>query len=186
MLLPRRPRAAVIALVAMLSAVTTASADPQTAAPPPGCSGPANGTWLNVAASSLRNGNGQLAVTIYQDIPSKFLVSRGAIWVGRFDARCRNHFGLCSGAIAGRLCPRAVSRRECQPEVRPLRDRAARRRLWLYQQSRDFCRSAVIPIGAAQCSAQRADDADHDEISVRTRQSAALSRGAWLNLNDLV
>jgi uncharacterized protein (DUF2141 family) len=95
MLLPRRPRAAIIALVAVLSAASTASADPQTAAPPPGCSGPANGTWLNVVASGLRSGSGQLAVTIYQDIPGKFLVHHGAIWVGRFNANS----GTTSGCI---------------------------------------------------------------------------------------
>lgn len=86
MLLPRRSRAAVFALVAVLSAATTASADPQGAAPPPGCTGPASSTWLNVAASGLRNGNGQLAVTLYQDIPSKFLARHGSLYVGRVGA----------------------------------------------------------------------------------------------------
>lgn len=86
MLLPRRSRAAVFALVAVLSAATTASADPQGAAPPPGCTGPASSTWLNVAASGLRNGNGQLAVTLYQDIPSKFLARHGSLYVGRVRA----------------------------------------------------------------------------------------------------
>jgi uncharacterized protein (DUF2141 family) len=90
MLLPRRPRAAVIALVAVLTSAvmgaSTASADPQGAPPPAGCTGPASSTWLNVVASGLRNGNGLLAVTLYQDIPSKFLAKRGSLYVGRVDA----------------------------------------------------------------------------------------------------
>ena len=90
MLLPRRSRAAVIALVAVLSAATTASADPQGTPPPAGCTGPASSTWLNVVASGLRNGNGQLAVTLYQDIPSKFLAKRGSLYVGRVDANAGN------------------------------------------------------------------------------------------------
>ena len=109
MLLPRRPRAAVIALVAMLSAATTASADPQGAAPPPGCTGPVSSTWLNVVASGLRNGNGQLAVTLYADIPSKFLARRGSLYVGRVDAIRRDDFGLHFRALARRLCRGAVS-----------------------------------------------------------------------------
>ena len=95
MLLPRRPRAAVIGLVAMLSAATTASADPQGAAPPPGCTGPASSTWLNVVATGLRNGNGQLAVTLYADVPSKFLARRGSLYVGRVNA----HAGTTSACI---------------------------------------------------------------------------------------
>ncbi len=87
MFLPRRSRAAVIALAAALSAATAASANAQSPAPPPGCSGETpTGTWLNVVASGMRSGRGQLAVTIYTDNPRKFLVPRGAIWVARVDA----------------------------------------------------------------------------------------------------
>ena len=87
MLLPRRPRAAVIALAAALSATATASAQPQTAPAPPGCSGETpSGTWLNVVASGMRSSRGQLAVTLYTDTPRKFLAHRGAIWVARVNA----------------------------------------------------------------------------------------------------
>lgn len=86
MLLPRRPRAAVIALVAMLSAASSASADQQGTAPPPGCTGPVSSTWLTIVASGLRNGDGQLAATLYADIPSKFLARRGSLYTGRVNA----------------------------------------------------------------------------------------------------
>ena len=86
MLLPRRPRAAVISLAAALIAASSVSAVAQGAAPPPGCTGTPSDTWLNVVASGLRNGNGQLAVTLYADNPRNFLVHHGAISVGRVKA----------------------------------------------------------------------------------------------------
>ena len=90
MILPRRPCAAVIALVAALTAAltsaSTASADLQGASPPPGCTGPASDIWLTVSAQGLRNGNGLLAVTLYADNPRKFLVARGSLYVGRVNA----------------------------------------------------------------------------------------------------
>ncbi len=86
MLLPRRSRAAVISLAAVMTTASTAFADPQTAAPPPGCTGPASDTWLNVVASGLRNGNGLLAVTLYADNPRKFLAHHGSLYVGRVNA----------------------------------------------------------------------------------------------------
>lgn len=86
MLLPRRPRAAVISLAAALTVAASGSAVAQGAAPPPGCTGTPSDTWLNVVASGLRNGNGQLAVTLYADNPRKFLVARGSLYSGRVDA----------------------------------------------------------------------------------------------------
>lgn len=91
MILPRRLRAAVMALVAALPAAmalaSSTSADTPGSGPPPGCTGPASDTWLNVSAQGLRSGNGLLAVTLYADVPSKFLVRRGSLYVGRVSAR---------------------------------------------------------------------------------------------------
>ena len=90
MILPRRLRAAVIALAAALTAAMvpalTSPAGAQGSGAPPGCTGPASETWLNVSASGLRNGNGLLAVTLYADNPSKFLARRGSLYVGRVNA----------------------------------------------------------------------------------------------------
>ena len=55
-------------------------------APPAGCAGTPSGTWLNVVAQGLRNGNGLLAITIYADNPSKFLVRHGSLYVARVAA----------------------------------------------------------------------------------------------------
>lgn len=91
MTLPRRLRAAVIALaVALPPAILplfAATADAQGgAAPPPGCTGPVSDTWLTITAQGLRSGHGLLAVTLYADIPSKFLAHRGSLYVGRIAA----------------------------------------------------------------------------------------------------
>ncbi|MCZ8170617.1 MAG: DUF2141 domain-containing protein, partial [Brevundimonas sp.] len=86
--LPRRVRAAALALVAL--SLGSASAVPLAAqpgaTPPAGCTGPASATWLNVVVEGVRNGNGLIAITLYADIPSKFLVRKGSLYVGRVDA----------------------------------------------------------------------------------------------------
>lgn len=87
MLLPRRISAAVIAAAtALVASYGPAKATAQNAAPPPGCTGPASGTWLNVTATGLRNGDGLLAITLYEDKPSKFLAKGGSLYVGRIQA----------------------------------------------------------------------------------------------------
>lgn len=89
MTLPRRIHAAVIApaaATAALFALPAIEARAQPVAPPPGCTGPRSDTWLNVTASGLRNGNGLLAITLYEDKPSKFLAKRGSLYVGRAQA----------------------------------------------------------------------------------------------------
>ena len=87
--LPRRVRAAALAL-AMLSlgsaAATPLAAQPG-AEPPAGCTGPASSTWLNVVVEGVRSSNGLVAITLYADNPSKFLVRKGSLYVGRVDAR---------------------------------------------------------------------------------------------------
>lgn len=98
MTLPSRLRAAA-SLVAPLAApvlvagaafATIAAASPAKApaqaAAPAGCTGPASGTWLNVSVSGVRNANGVIAVTLYADDSSKFLIKHGSMYVGRTDA----------------------------------------------------------------------------------------------------
>ncbi len=90
MKLPGRSIAAASLAAPLLIATAALSAAPAAAeaqpAPPPGCSGPASATWLNVTVSGVRNGNGVIAVTLYADDSSKFLVKRGSLYVGRTDA----------------------------------------------------------------------------------------------------
>jgi uncharacterized protein (DUF2141 family) len=88
MTLPRRFSAAVIACMAALAASTSAHAGAAKAAvmPPPGCTGTPSSTWINVVAEGLRSNNGLLAITLYEDKPSKFLAHHGSLYVGRVDA----------------------------------------------------------------------------------------------------
>ena len=82
MLLTRRLRTLAALLVSLAATASPVSAEPQGTPAPAGCTGPASGTWLNVVASGLRNSNGLLAVTLYADVPSKFLAHHGALSVG--------------------------------------------------------------------------------------------------------
>ena len=88
MIQPRRIRAAAFTLAALtaLSAVAAPTAASAPAPAPTGCTGPASGTWLNVVVDGVRNGNGVVAITLYADDSSKFLVKRGSLYVGRVDA----------------------------------------------------------------------------------------------------
>jgi uncharacterized protein (DUF2141 family) len=83
--LPRRIRAAVIAIAAFTSATAAPHAMAQ-ASPPAGCLGNPSSTWLNVSVEGVRNGNGLMAVTLYGDDSRKFLAKKGSIKVNRFDA----------------------------------------------------------------------------------------------------
>lgn len=82
---PRRIRAAALAFAALVSAAAPTAASAPAAAPA-GCTGPASGTWLNVVVEGVRNGNGVIAITLYADDSSKFLVKRGSLYVGRVEA----------------------------------------------------------------------------------------------------
>lgn len=86
--LPRRFRAAAIALAALSlgSAGAAPLAAQPGATPPAGCTGPASATWLNVVVDGVRSGKGLIAITLYSDNPSKFLVRKGSLYVGRVDA----------------------------------------------------------------------------------------------------
>jgi uncharacterized protein (DUF2141 family) len=80
---PTRLRATALALglIAGTSAPVLAQDNP-----PAGCTGTPSQTWVTVAADGLRNGNGQLAITLYADDSKKFLVKRGSLYVGRVKA----------------------------------------------------------------------------------------------------
>lgn len=80
MLLPRRFRAAALAVIA------SAMLAPPAAAAPAGCLGQPSDTWLNVSVEGLRNGNGLLTVAVYPDNPRQFLAKGGTIKNNRFNA----------------------------------------------------------------------------------------------------
>ena len=86
MILTRRLRAMAVVLGSLLASASSAFAEPQGTAAPAGCTGTPSGTWMHVVASGMRNGNGLLAVTLYADVPSKFLAHHGALTVGRVNA----------------------------------------------------------------------------------------------------
>lgn len=93
MTLPRRLRAAASLFASAALASTAIAAVPSYAgapaqpAPPAGCTGPASGTWLNVVVEGVRNSTGLVAVTLYADDSSKFLIKKGSLYVGRVDAK---------------------------------------------------------------------------------------------------
>jgi uncharacterized protein (DUF2141 family) len=77
------PRALIVgSLIAGSLAATPAMAD----GPPPGCTGPASAHWINVVVEGVRNDSGQIAITLYADDSSKFLVKHGSLYVGRTKA----------------------------------------------------------------------------------------------------
>jgi uncharacterized protein (DUF2141 family) len=74
------------AMLAAALAITAGFAQAQPTSPPAGCTGPASDTWVNVVADGLRSGTGLLAVTLYADVPGKFLAKKGSLYVGRVNA----------------------------------------------------------------------------------------------------
>lgn len=91
MILPkvRRTAASILSLTLAAAAGSTLMTAPAGAQPgaPAGCTGPASQTWLNVRIDGVRNSNGIVAVTLYEDNSSKFLARHGSLYVGRVDAR---------------------------------------------------------------------------------------------------
>ena len=53
---------------------------------PAGCLGPVSKTWLRVIVEGVHSSNGQIAITIYPDDPSRFLVHHGSLYVERAPA----------------------------------------------------------------------------------------------------
>ena len=95
--LPPIRRTATRALITLALAVTTSAANATPAAraetaargdhgAPAGCTGPASGTWLRVIVEGVHNANGQIAITLYDDDSSRFLVKHGSLYVGRTPA----------------------------------------------------------------------------------------------------
>jgi uncharacterized protein (DUF2141 family) len=79
--------AAAITAMAPLAMTAPVPALAQTGGAPAGCSGKtATGTWLNVVATGMRSGKGELAITVYADKRGDFLAKGGSIWVARVDA----------------------------------------------------------------------------------------------------
>lgn len=60
------------------------AATPALAAPP--CLGPPSNTWIHVTVDGVRNAQGQIATTVYADIPERFLVKNGSLYVVRTPA----------------------------------------------------------------------------------------------------
>jgi uncharacterized protein (DUF2141 family) len=85
--LPRASRISGRFAAALLAAAATFAAAPAMAQDAPaGCTGPASSTWISVIVDGMRNGSGDLAITLYPDIPSRFLAHHGSLYVGRVKA----------------------------------------------------------------------------------------------------
>lgn len=82
MSLPSRLSAAALAISAFAGLAAPAAAQ----GAPAGCTGTPSDTWVTIVADGLRNGNGQLAITLYADDSKKFLVKHGSLYVGRVPA----------------------------------------------------------------------------------------------------
>ena len=81
----RRAAVTVLALLAGFAAIAApAAAEDPTA--PAGCTGPVSKTWLKVVVEGVRSSKGVIAVTLYGDDPSRFLVRNGSLYVGRTPA----------------------------------------------------------------------------------------------------
>jgi len=82
---PHRLRAIFAALILGFSAAHAPVQAQESA--PADCQGPASSTWIKVSVTGVRNSNGLVAVTLYADVPGKFLVRHGSLYTGRFPAR---------------------------------------------------------------------------------------------------
>ena len=79
-----------IVALGLLAGASTAA--PALAGPPPqgDCTGRPSATKLYVNVQGLRSSTGLVAVTLYADDRSKFLVRHGSLYVGRVPARAPN------------------------------------------------------------------------------------------------
>ena len=82
--LPRRLALALIALLALGAPLAAPAQDGPMA--PAGCTGPESGTWVRVLVEGVRSDRGLIAVTLYADDASRFLVKHGSLYVGRVKA----------------------------------------------------------------------------------------------------
>jgi uncharacterized protein (DUF2141 family) len=78
-LLARRARALSFPFILMAAATRHGPGRPS------GCTGPVSPHWINVVVEGVRD-SGQIAITLYADDSSKFLVKHGSLYVGRTKA----------------------------------------------------------------------------------------------------
>ena len=82
-----RARKAAFALLVALASLMASPAVAQPEGPAPaGCTGPASDTWLRVEVEGVRSAEGLVAITLYANDPSRFLVRHGSLYVGRTKA----------------------------------------------------------------------------------------------------
>ena len=92
-------RTAVRTLVAALLGLAMGMPGPALAASgaggpaPAGCTGPASNTWLRVVAEDVKSSAGSIAITLYPDIPSRFLAHHGSLYVTFVKASAGNTEG---------------------------------------------------------------------------------------------
>jgi len=76
------------------SALAAKAPAPVVASPAPaGCTGPASGMWLRVVAENVRSADGAIAITLYPDVPSRFLAHHGSLYVGFVKATAETTHG---------------------------------------------------------------------------------------------
>jgi uncharacterized protein (DUF2141 family) len=83
--LPRLPRA-VLGAAALAFALPQPTAAQDGPMAPAGCTGPESATWVRVLVEGVRSDKGLVAVTLYADDASRFLVRHGSLYVGRVHA----------------------------------------------------------------------------------------------------
>lgn len=86
MIMPRRIRAAALALATAAAVAVPAAIAPAQAVAPANCKGNPSNTYINVSVEGLRSGSGLLAVTLYPDDARRFLVKKGSLKVARIAA----------------------------------------------------------------------------------------------------
>lgn len=67
--------------------LVAAGAAAQDPAAPPDCVGSPSDTWLHVAIEDVRSSSGLIALTLYADDRSRFLIKRGSLAVMRVPAQ---------------------------------------------------------------------------------------------------
>lgn len=82
---PARRTFSILGLVALIGAAAPATQS-AAAEPTSDCTGTPSNTKLYVVVQRVRSSKGLMAVTLYADNRSKFLVKRGSIYVGRAPA----------------------------------------------------------------------------------------------------
>ncbi len=78
----------VAALCGTILPLSTPMAQPATEAAraPEGCTGPVSGNWLRLVVTGVRSSRGEIAITVYPDDSSRFLIHNGSLYVGRTRA----------------------------------------------------------------------------------------------------